>query len=627
MFSGTGNFEITEGQSAVAQGFIKISEGQLTELTAKESDDCIKLLESDFYKEMRLRGYYHKDAFRAVVEARSDGLGGKIKWNSNWTTFIDCLLQFQVMMKDTRQLMLPTKFRKLIINPLVHEKILSETEEKIVDVFTCLHSRIIQAGGVEIHEFEGSLINRRLPPSDPVLEIYKFVSHLPATELLSNIDMGKFCVQLLLENAPTARLVSVEIDSDDSKNPLSEFIFNALSEMPMIASDVNYLTQKEVEVENVKIHKKELAEFENVNIIVKSGCANDADFLLLAKKALVESGFILSREAINEELQLSVHDDLQLVASVTMENERIAVLQFNKLEYKEPDHVIKISSNVEEWLEPLKEALKTGTVLAYSQEELSGLLGLINCVRREYSAGSTLRCVFIDDADAPEFVKSHSLYEAQLKLGLAINVLKNGKWGSYRHLKFLQVLEEKTRTSHCYANCLVKGDISSLSWFAGQFSEEQISHDPDIIKVQFCPINFRDVMQASGRISFDFLSRIQQQCILGFEFSGIMNNGRRVAALGIAGAFTTYNHAKNAILWDVPDDWSLEEACTIPLVYSTVYISFFVETDVKRGQSILIHAGICGQTLSRESFFMFFKFIRNRRGWLGSALRCVPLRT
>lgn len=105
----SGKFEIIEGKSAIAQGSIKVAESsESSEISVSERENAITLKGPDFYKEMRLRGYYHQKLFRAVEEIRDDGLSGKIKWNEDWTTFMDCLVQFQVLMRDTRMLILPT---------------------------------------------------------------------------------------------------------------------------------------------------------------------------------------------------------------------------------------------------------------------------------------------------------------------------------------------------------------------------------------------------------------------------------------------------------------------------------------------------------------------------------------
>lgn len=66
--------------------------------------------ERDFYKELRLRGYHYSGAFRSVLEARGDGLYGKVRWDLNWISFMDCLLQINILSKDSRSLLLPTRF-------------------------------------------------------------------------------------------------------------------------------------------------------------------------------------------------------------------------------------------------------------------------------------------------------------------------------------------------------------------------------------------------------------------------------------------------------------------------------------------------------------------------------------
>lgn len=600
----SGRFEITEGLSVVAQGQIrKLESLKMTSVKTPERSDSFFLSESDFYKEMRLRGYFHRDLFRAIQESRDDGLVGKIKWNSNWTTFIDCLLQFQVLSSDTRMLVLPTKFKKLVINPMIHREILDKSEDGIVEMLICPYTRISQAGGVEIHDFEGSSMNRRVASGDAVLEVHKFIPHFSSKPTMSKIDAAKFCVQLSLENSPTMRFVSVEIDSNDGKDVFNEIIFQALLDLPTITSDMNYLTTRQLTLDHVNVNTKELSEFSNVNLIVKSNCFNDEEFMKTAKSVLHADGFVIAREPKDTTVQDKIPDTLQLVATIPFNDETVFLLQFLK-QQTTPDQIVEITSNVDEWLETLQAALDKGTVLAFSQnEKLSGILGLVNCIRKE---NSRLKCVFIEDETAPPFDLKHPFYNRQLRLGLPVNAYKDNRWGTYRHLRLNKENELASRNDHCYASFSIKGDLSSINWFEGQFNIDNSLDDPDCIKVAYGAINFRDVMQASGKISFDFLTRIQQQCVLGFELSGVKNDGTRVMGLGKAGWFTTFNHAKNAILWDVPDHWSLEEAATVPLVYATIYLAFFAAVQIKKGESVLIHAGCGGVGLAALNVAFYY---------------------
>lgn len=47
-------------------------------------------------------------------------------------------------------------------------------------------------------------------------------------------------------------------------------------------------------------------------------------------------------------------------------------------------------------------------------------------------------------------------------------------------------------------------------------------------------------------------------------------------------------------LWYVPDYWTLEQAATVPVVYSTAYYALIVRGQLKRGETVLIHAGAGG---------------------------------
>lgn len=85
---------------------------------------------------------------------------------------------------------------------------------------------------------------------------------------------------------------------------------------------------------------------------------------------------------------------------------------------------------------------------------------------------------------------------------------------------------------------------------------------------------------------------------MGFEFSGVTDKGRKVMGMGPTGAMATHYPLQNTLLWDVPSDWTLEEAASVPLVYYTVYLAFFVTAKIEKGKSILIHAGSGGVGLA-----------------------------
>lgn len=154
------------------------------------------------------------------------------------------------------------------------------------------------------------------------------------------------------------------------------------------------------------------------------------------------------------------------------------------------------------------------------------------------------------------------------------------------------------RRDHCYANTLTKADISSLSWLTGPYNYTRPKNE--LARVKYASLNFRDVMLASGKLNAEVLDsgRLDQECILGFEYSGIGESGRRIMGMIISGAMATYVETDDTLTWEAPSHWSLEEAATVPVVYGTVYSAFFLTAKIQKGKTILIHAGTGGVGLA-----------------------------
>ncbi|EDW37967.1 GL12292 [Drosophila persimilis] len=167
-----------------------------------------------------------------------------------------------------------------------------------------------------------------------------------------------------------------------------------------------------------------------------------------------------------------------------------------------------------------------------------------------------------------------------------------GTWGSLRHLKLPKSDKPMTRLDHIYGNVIQRGDLSTLRWFEGPLNPQDC-----MIKIAYSSLNFRDVMLATGRLAVELYgsSRIDQNCVLGFEYSGINTvTGRRIMSMVVKGGVASYVEKPSKLIWDIPDHWSLKEAATVPVVYITVYYAFFMASDIRKGKSILIHAGTGG---------------------------------
>lgn len=78
------------------------------------------------------------------------------------------------------------------------------------------------------------------------------------------------------------------------------------------------------------------------------------------------------------------------------------------------------------WIDKVKEELKEGQkIVLYTQDEhINGLLGLVNCLRKE-PGGEVVYGLLIADPSAPPFNPDLEFYEEQLDKDLALNVYQD----------------------------------------------------------------------------------------------------------------------------------------------------------------------------------------------------------
>jgi len=113
---------------------------------------------------------------------------------------------------------------------------------------------------------------------------------------------------------------------------------------------------------------------------------------------------------------------------------------------------------------------------------------LVNCIRYEVG-GRNIRYIFIQDRTAPTFNESTQFYADQLNKGLSANILKEGRWGSYRHLQFEPC---NVRTEYAYVNALAKGNLNNLTWIQSSLKEQpSTSLNTTQCMVYYAPINNR----------------------------------------------------------------------------------------------------------------------------------------
>ncbi|XP_070388897.1 fatty acid synthase-like [Dermacentor albipictus] len=228
---------------------------------------------------------------------------------------------------------------------------------------------------------------------------------------------------------------------------------------------------------------------------------------------------------------------------------------------------------------------------------ISGVAGLTNCVRLE-TGGKRIRCLFdasLSESQYAEFGLNNLTDLDILEKDLAMNVYRDGQWGSFRYSDSSLHCAKKTTMEFAYLSIQARGDLSSLQWYVSPlgYTSPSCSVDEVLCSVYYAPLNFRDIMLATGRLSPDAVpgALASSECLLGMEFSGRDPQGRRVMGLVPTRGIGTVVAVNPAFLLEVPEAWSLKEAATVPVAYSTAYYALLVRGNMQPGQSLLVHSG------------------------------------
>lgn len=282
-------------------------------------------------------------------------------------------------------------------------------------------------------------VSRRKAPGYPVLETYKYIPYI-STPPLPKSDAIRAHTQIIIENTPMLRVKAVEVDYDNSITPLLPQFELALGDLPLITSDLMVLTGQDLSLGKIHVEDGKLSTQTNCLLIVSKNMFERHEFVSGAIQSLHDRGYLVSRESINfsaAEAAQKCPPEFNIISMIrTDDDEQLVLLQRapKRKVALSLDVVVNISNSTDattadsyEWLEKLKVAVRQtkGNVIVVAQNNSkSGIVGLVNCLRKEPD-GNKVICVFIDDEHAPPFSLQLPFYQEQLRLGLAFNVLRN----------------------------------------------------------------------------------------------------------------------------------------------------------------------------------------------------------
>lgn len=587
----SGNFEvIDDDRTQIVTGTIKHNRNPtpISKLFNQSRNmKAINLNREEIYRELQLQGYKCLNIFQGLHSFCVDHNSGTIQWQGYWDAFMDAIVQTLLMSRNTREMLLvPAAIHKIKINAVKHTNLVAGVENsqmKFCPVLYCKETDTIVSGGIEISGVEMVAIDRCQPADTEVLEDYQFVPLMDDNRTYSLTDAVRICVQLAIEKVLTNH-VSVLEALGDNRESIIEHFRDIILITPIVNGTFKLITDRNVPLDSNEI-KLPKAINQTKNTIVIWNSRNNVD-TLIAKQVV----FLIIVQNNEDASSFEPPECFTPVSAVKCAN--LSLLMLHRHDSNIPAYkVIPIDSEDHEfsWLRQVQETHTTvDVILLVEQKNASGLLGFWKTVRLEPSI-ARYTCVIIDDENAPIFSVTTPFYSAQLKLGLPLNILQNGKWGTYRHL----TLKARQSESIAYSSLCIKGNgsgnLQSLEWAPSINSDS----DGELIQVQYIGLCQCDVMLPTGRLSQDTRVEriIKQNGILGREFSGIDSNGQQVMGMRINnGALATQiSTSLSDFVFTIPNSITLEEAASIPCAYLTVYSAFFIGNKIRSGQTILIN--------------------------------------
>ncbi|KAI5638917.1 acyl transferase domain-containing protein [Phthorimaea operculella] len=565
---GNNYFEITQGQNMISKGFIfdipKLKLDQLQDLSEAtlqngETDEWIvdtDLNSDDIYQHLHTKGLTYRDEFQSVNSTNFKRTEGFVKWNNNWITLIDSLIQLNIIAKDSEGIAVPKIIKKLAIS--LDDFKTEKTVEKDKD--QCLKAKfypvydLTRCAGIEIKNIIWG--EKKIQKEEPdVTEVFTFTSYKMDKAVITIETALHISFQLVANNTPDENIIATEIVTDADNTGVLDAIEDIAQYLPALNVKAQTISLSRV---NEDICDTNLAIFLHS---FQNGKSFD-DVL----NHLNEGAFLLTSHDFHTDCEY-----FDVVSSMKVHENNLVLLRKRISKPRTVSYIpIKYDESFE-WVSTLEyELQKVNKVTLVSEKQpYCGLIGLVKSLRKEYP--NRLSLVVVDDYNAPSFDPNNSLYKEQIQKGLTFNILQKGEWGSYCYLR--------DETPIYVQNIKLTSDGRELKW-----TETPPLSSKNLVQVCYAGPSERDSQKANALIG-------NEEEGYGYDFSGFDIYGDRVMGLVSGGSIASTVQADSHLLWPVPNSWSLEDAATVPLPYAQAFYCLTIKGQLYRGQSIFVNSG------------------------------------
>lgn len=549
---GSGEFEISSGDQLVGTGVIRTpdSERLFAEVYNIDIDDSsVKLTSKDIYNEFNHRGHSYTGIYKGVlgVTLAEEGSIAKIKWNNNWSLFMEAMIQQFLLKSGEKE---QCVHRVSTIQRIVMSIPLLPTEPTELDVVYDYYTKVISTDGMQII----GVTSRKIEIENKAIT-YDSIELTPLTNVeYKNIETGiNLCFQLILENFVNRSIANIMIIEVETKNVSFE---------QNIKNVTNKHTHISANISSVKDAKMILISQTDPMLVIINDKANEDCIKLLTSSHT----FLLARTDEN----VLASPDLVQVAQFSVKGASYSLLR-KSAKVKPTIIAINTSSlssndfsqDGQPWMTELKSALTpdsseqrrvylTSTVLPF--EGISNFVNAVKVLPNMQNA----RFAFMLDQKMPPLSTNESIYQHVFREDLLLVVAKDGTTNTY-----IGVPTE------------FKDDIKN--------PPPTISNIVENTRIDYLGLNVFD-----ETIFFEGEPKAE---LGNIDYAGVNSEGEEV--MGLARFDTEFSRlAFDPILnWKIPTVWTVQDGATIPHAYTIAYYILHCIARTQPSETVLIHNG------------------------------------
>ncbi|CAB3220026.1 unnamed protein product [Arctia plantaginis] len=580
---GEGGFEILDGISRVATGYIRPVKIQMIDTVVNNQIQTVHLTGEDIYQLLRDRDYSYGGEFQSIDCADESLSEAMIEWRDNWVTFIDGMLQLNMLRQQHNAVSHPTRIQKLHIDVKEHTQTLvtlPKLDGKVlVRAEVIEKSDLTRCGGVVLQAIK----YQHLPPANDTKMTLKTLTFVP--HFKSKLDISstlEVYLQLVAENLNKDGIKVVGIQSKVQAEEGS--MFKEINKVVnnLFGIKVNY---EQISGENA-INKNT---FEDVDLILVQNLSRKQNVLQTLQGVLLIDQFVVTEENIsnpNYEQYSKIYRVLSshLLSEDLSKNQSVLQLvRWGPMKALTGTTTVCIRKKSDiDFLTSIRANLTSDQHLLVisSFPSIPSLKELIAYWRRD-TTRNKVHLITVNNSNIDDVEKNLNNIE------FAFNYVDHGKWGGEFYLSMADTMKESKNVTLQSAKF---GDYNSLQWVqAPDLAESGVT-----VNVHYAGITSNDIKHANGS-----LFSAQNVKTYGMDFSGITERGQPVMGVVRSGAASSQVRAQPELLWPVPAHWSLEDAATVPLAYLQAFYCLGIKVQLLRGRTVLVHggAGALGQAI------------------------------